>query len=333
MNSSELQVQIFKYIKNRLPAHLSIADDVANALEISTDSAYRRIRGEKNLSLEEVHKLCVRYHLSLDNLLNLQSNAFVFTGTFVNPDDFRYDEYLSSIVGNMKGMSGFKERLIIYLSKDIPLFHHFHFKELASFKYYFWMKNVLQQPAFGNKKFSVDDYPEEYYAIGRQTLEYYNKINSIELWNLETINSTIRQIEYYHDLNIFSSEEEIYKVYTALEKLLSHLELQATAGFKFNPGDNPSNSASTYQMYFNEILILDNSILAILDGSKSTFLLHNVLNYMMTRDERFCDNMHRNIQNLLKKSTLISSSSERERSRFFKFLRRKIEHQKQNLKI
>jgi hypothetical protein len=68
-----------------------------------------------------------------------------------------------------------------------------------------------------------------------------------------------------------------------------------------------------------------------LDGSKAAFILHSVMNIMMTRDTRFCDNLHDCIKNLMKRSTLISSYSERERERFFKYLRRRIESRKQVL--
>src|SRR5678809_123390 len=67
-------------------------------MDVSTDSAYRRIRGEKPISLEEIYKICVRYGLSLDNLLNLKSDAFMFKGNFVNPHAFKYDDYLSNVM-------------------------------------------------------------------------------------------------------------------------------------------------------------------------------------------------------------------------------------------
>jgi hypothetical protein len=331
MNTADLQIQIFQYIRSKAPAG-SIVEEVAAALEISTDSAYRRIRGEKTLSLEEVYRLCIRYQLSLDNLLNLQSDAFLFTGSFVD-QTFRFEEWLSNIVQQVKYMTGFKERTMLYLAKDIPIFHHFHFREVAAFKWYFWMKNILQLPEFANKKFKVEDYPDAFFELGTKALHHYNQIDSIELWNIESINSTIRQVEYYHESNIFTSDEDIYVIYEALEKLVSHLELQATEGFKFKAGEITRTPLASYQMYFNEILILENSILAMLDGSKTAFLIHNVLNIMMTRDTRFCDNMYANIQKLMRKSTLISTVSERERSRFFKYLRQRIESRKQNLRI
>lgn len=47
MGSIELQQHFFDHIKERLPTHLSLVDEVAELLSISNDSAYRRIRGEK----------------------------------------------------------------------------------------------------------------------------------------------------------------------------------------------------------------------------------------------------------------------------------------------
>lgn len=331
--ASELQLQLFQHIKNKLPPQVSLVDEMATVLDISTDSAYRRIRGEKTLSLEEVYKLCVHFKLSLDSLLNLQTDAFLFTGSFVQSEFFKFDVYLKSVVANMKYMNTFKEPTLYYLSKDLPLFDHFHFREIAAFKYYFWMKNILHKPEFADKKFSMDIYPDELYDLGRQALHYYQQLSSVELWNIESVNSTLRQIEYYHESNIFASDEEILKIYDAVENLIIHLEHQATLGYKFYPEDKERKPLGSFQMYFNEMLILDNSILAKLDDTKVAFLVHNVLNYLMTRDVKFCDNFYANIQNLIRKSTLISTVSERERSRFFKYLRQRITSRKQNLKV
>jgi hypothetical protein len=330
--SSNLQAQLFQYIKGKLPPQTSLADEVAAQLEISTDSAYRRIRGEKSLSLEEVYRLCIHYKVSLDGILNLQTDAFLFTGNFVQSDTFRFKDWLINVVQQVKYMNSFKENQLFYLAKDIPIFHHFHFREVAAFKYYFWMKNILNLPEFAAKKFRIDDYPNEYFELGKEALSWYNKINSTELWNIETLNSTIRQVEYYHESNAFSSLDDIYAVYEGLEKLIAHMELQASEGYKFDAGDAAKTPLAPYQMYFNEIIILENATLAILDKTKTAFLIHNVLNVMMTRDPRFCDNMYGNIQNLVKKSTLISTVSERERSRFFNYLRRRIQRRKENLK-
>jgi hypothetical protein len=332
MSILNIQERMFSEIKSRLPAQVSMVDEIAAALSVSTDSAYRRIRGEKVLSMEEGYALCQRYGFSLDNLINPVSNSYIFTGNFVKTESFSYKEFLHNIYQQVKYMTGFENRELIYLAKDIPLFHHFHTRELAAFKHYFWMRNILHHPDFASKKFRADDFPVDFYEIGKKALDCYNELHTIEIWNIESINSTIRQVEYYHDTNVFTSEEEIYHVYEAVGKLIDHLERQATNGYKFALDGDQGQPLGKYEMYFNEIVILENSLLAILNGSKIAFLVHNVINILSTRDVAFCDNMYSYIQNLMKKSTLISTVSERERTRFFKYLRQKIANRKQSLK-
>jgi len=324
MQSAEWQHQIFQKIKSQLPAHLTLVDAVAGAMNISTDSAYRRIRGEKGLSFEEVVKLCTHFRISLDALLNLNTGAFLFQGDFVQPSTFQYDTYLHNIIQQVKYMSSFREKQMFQLCKDIPIFHHFHLKPIAAFKHYFWMKTILQHPDFRTKKFSLKDYSDELFQLGRTALQYHNQLESVEIWTIETINSTIRQVEFYRDMDMFTVKDDIYEIYEALEALLLHLEKQALNGHKSPYGETESEGMGSYRLYYNEVILGDNSILTVLDGQKAAFLIHSVINFMITRDIRFCDNTYDNIQNLIKKSTLISEVSERERMLFFKYLRNRI---------
>ena len=331
MNTADLQIQLFQHIKARLAPSASVVDEVAQVLEISTDSAYRRIRGEKPLTIEEIYKLCTHYNLSLDNLFHLQSEAVLFKGSFIHPSTFKFTDYLKNVAKTVKHISSFKSNKMYYLCKDIPLFYHFQFKEIAAFKYYFWMKTLLHSPDFANRKFSFAEYPDELFELGQQALHYYNQIDSVEFWNIEGINSTIRQIQFYSESHVFTSTEDVYRIYEALERLVIHLEKQADAGYKFNATDPAKTPQAPISLYFNEVMLGDNSILAITDNTKMAFLIHNVMNYMTTTDTRFCDNFYDNIQNLMRKSTLISAVSERERSRFFKYLYNRIANRKQNL--
>ena len=62
MEPNNSQLQFFLHIKALLPGHVSFVDEIADLLNISNDSAYRRIRAEKAISFEELHKLCAHYH-------------------------------------------------------------------------------------------------------------------------------------------------------------------------------------------------------------------------------------------------------------------------------
>lgn len=332
MNTTDLQIQIFGRIKTSLAPAASLVDEIAGALNISTDSAYRRIRGEKPVSFDELRVLCHRYRLSMDALIGAKADAFSFEGQFVDPDSFRFTDYLTAVTRQVSYMASFKESAMYYLCKDVPLFHHYHFKDLAAFKYFFWHKTLLQSPDFATQKIALKNYPDDVYDLGRKALDVYNTLDSYEIWNAESLNGTLHQVEYFHDTRAFESEGDLLRVYESLERLFAHIEAQAECGYKFDSADPTRKRLADFHMYFNEVVIGDNSIVAVLDGVKLCFVTHTGINFMLTRDMGFCENMYNYYQNLMRKSTLISAVSERERAKFFKVLRNRIAVRKENLR-
>ncbi|MGH2553495.1 MAG: helix-turn-helix domain-containing protein, partial [Chitinophagaceae bacterium] len=95
MNVNEIQQQLFQEIKGKLTSETSVADEVAKLLDISIDSAYRRIRGEKSVTFVELYKLASHYYISLDQLMNIQRDGFSFQGKILNHQNHRYDAYLT----------------------------------------------------------------------------------------------------------------------------------------------------------------------------------------------------------------------------------------------
>ena len=65
---NENQIVLFDLIQNKLPANLTLVDVISDVLDISTDAAYRRIRGDKLVDIEELIKLCHHFKISLDSI-------------------------------------------------------------------------------------------------------------------------------------------------------------------------------------------------------------------------------------------------------------------------
>lgn len=332
MNPENVQVLFFQHVRSQLPPHLTLVDETADVLSISTDSAYRRIRGEKPISFEELKKLCSHFNISLDQFLHLQNNSIIFAGQNVDNSQFNYEMYLNSVLGQLQLMNSFESREMYYLNKDIPIFHHFHFPELAAFKSFFWMKTILHYPVYANHQFKLDTFlSESAIHVGKKISEAYYSLPSQEIWNLESINSTIRQIEYYRNTGVFASNQDILSIYDCLQKTIDHIEHQAEEGYKFGINDTTGNKNATYKIYINEFVLGDNSILAVLGNIKITYINHSVLNYLATRDQAFCEYTHQHIRNIITKSTLISGVGEKERRRFFNLTREKINARKNSL--
>src|SRR6186997_2158915 len=98
MESSNVQVAFFNHLKTLLPAHLSLVDEIAELLNISNDSAYRRIRGEKPIALEEIQKLATHFKISLDQFLHLDSDSFIFTGKLANATDHVFEKWMENLL-------------------------------------------------------------------------------------------------------------------------------------------------------------------------------------------------------------------------------------------
>ena len=213
----------------------------------------------------------------------------------------------------------------------MPLFHNFYYKPLIAFRYFFWMKTTMLQPDFAEKDFTIDCVPPEIEKLSISLTENYCKVPSIEIWNTESINAVIAQIEFYKDSGYFASTKDIKLIYESLEETFSHLKSQADFGSKFMPDENPEIKKKNFKFFYNRVALGENNILVVTDRLKTLFVNYMGLNYMTTTDELFCNACYNDLQNLMKKSTLISETGEKQRNIFFGILMNKIKERKKIL--
>ena len=329
MEQHNEQSLFFQQIKALLPPHLSIADEIAKVLDISTDSAYRRIRGEKPISFEDIQKLSAVYKVSVDQFLQIQTNGFIFTGNLGYTSTGFVERYLNDMLQQFEFMRSFDHKHIYFLPNDIPPFAYFQFPELAAFTFFFYKKSLLHFDEMNDLKFSVKDLNENHVKLGKKVQASFNHIPSTEIWGIDTINSMLRHISFYRDTHIFESEEDILCLYDKLEELVTHLEKQAELGLKFNYGELPDKNSVPYRMFHNDLITGDNCVLAEIGINKITYINHNLINFMFTRNENFNNYTFETFENAIRKSTQISLVGEKARARFFNRLRKKIQAHKE----
>ena len=325
METHELQQQFFAHLRQSLPAHLSMVDELGELLDISPDSVYRRLRGEKPVTLTELKKICDHYHLSMDQLLQLNHDTVLFNAPGLNSTSTDFLDYLKGGLGQLKYFNSFKKCEMSYLCKDSPLWDFYLFPEMAAFKTFFWSKTINNHPPLRDKLFSFEEFPfTEVFAIGQLMLEEYNRMPSIELWNLESIHSTINQISYYQEAGLFKSQKDCDLVLDSFIRMLDHLQLQAEKGCKFMPGATDVTYRQKLQFYVNELILGSNTILLQLDEKKVSLVTYSIFQFLVTTDDRFGNKCFENFNTLLSRSTLISGTGEKDRNRFFNTLRNKV---------
>ena len=182
VDATRVQTDLFNHIKTNLPTHLALVDAVAETLELSNDSAYRRIRGEKPVTLDEIAKLAQRFDFSIDRFLGLEGESYIFTGKLANAHDHVFEKWLENVLAQFELMAQRPYAHIYYMARDLPVAHFFQNHELASFKFFFWQKSILQCPELREVKYKFGIMTDYSKALADKIVAAYNKIHSSEIW-------------------------------------------------------------------------------------------------------------------------------------------------------
>jgi len=324
------QIDFFNYLKTVIPEHVSLVDEIAGILNISNDSVYRRIRGEKDLSLDELKTISNQLKIPLDSFLHIDSSKILFYSKYLKQETFNLNAYLSEMHETFRYFMNFREKELVYLTKDFPVYHYFMFPEIASFKYFFWMKTYLNFPDLQRKKFSIGHLMDDIQETGKEIARLYANIHSVEIHNPDNILTTLRQIEYYKDSLFFESSAEVELIYESLNKMIDHMEDQASHGKKFLVNSLPHTGSVPYDLYVTDFFIGDNTQLVTIDGQMRCYKIHNGINYLATTDPAYCAYTKQFMDTVVSKSAYISFSGEKERSRFFNMIRERINAYQEN---
>jgi hypothetical protein len=327
-----LQALMFKAIRQKLSQHISIAQEVSELLAISSDSAYRRLRGSKKLSIEEVKILCKRFNISIDSLFGLSNSHILFEHLAIEEKGDGFEDYLKLLVTEIPKLNSSKSIEVIFAARDLPIFHYFEFPELAAFKIYFWKKMQLRYHDYLDKLFSLENIPMQHIETGRLLLSSFIQIPTIEIWNNETFSRIFQQIEFCLESGFFANKLDAFILCDKLDLLIRHIHHQTEFGCKSLLGQQDyNNNEENYKVYFNEVLIIDNTVFVLMDGVKSIYLTCNSLSLLLTTNQAYCTMVEQSIRTLMKTGVHISGTSALECNRLFNSLYDKVKLLKQKI--
>jgi len=305
-------------------------------LEISTDSAYRRMRGETLLTIDEIIVLCEHYQISFDAFSKVKSGMVTFNYTPIETNAESFALYLENLTKDLALIASAKESNIVYACQDIPVFHHYNYPDLANFKIFYWMRTIMNMPDLSRVKYDADFQFTELLEVGKKVYDIYTKIPSVEVWTESTIMSTLKQIGFYWESGEFDSKEDALRVCAALSKEIDDIQQMAEFGTKLpyeavpiDEGGGKEDSEKTkdknFKLYISDIELTNNCVLVNIGSTQAVYLGHFSFSTMATKNENYCKKTEAWINNIMKKSTLISDVSEKQRFQFFQSVNRGID--------
>jgi hypothetical protein len=323
-NHHEVQDLLIGKIKSTLPENISLADELADILQISSDSSYRRIRGETALTIDEITHICSHFKISFDALVAAQAGFVSFNYRCVN-SSADFIRYLADIKDELVRISRAAEKQIIYAAVDIPLFHYFTFPEFLYFKMFYWLRSVSADPELSSMKYRTSDLKEEVSSLCREMADLYASIPSIEIWSDSVLNSIIKQITYYWLSGVFLNQEEALKLISTVRKSLERVQHESETNMKLMSNGLTHNFEKNFQLYHSDIEIGNNFILVNVGKSKLQFNSFHTFNKMFTTNPEFCSLTEKWMTNLIKQSNLISGVGEKYRFQYFQKMYSQLE--------
>ncbi|WP_091466224.1 hypothetical protein [Flavobacterium urocaniciphilum] len=304
MNYQEI---LLKDIRTKIDKEVSLIDEVATALSISYDAAHRRISLKSKFTIEETVLLCNYFDISMDSLFRKEDKYVLDkTKTIKSISDFKlYLEKSAQLLKDFKANNS----TVYYSAKDIPLHYTIGGTLLSKFKIYVWLNILTAEQNLSFENFKIE---ESMLNESSQLVTVFENTNRVEIWNDTTINSALQQVFYFFEAGLLNYNnakliiEDIKNIILNIEKKIQ-------------------NNTLNFDIYYNELLVLNNTVLFTNEKKSTFFIPHNMLSYYVTSDTKICVDEKEFIINQLKNSKSISKSGKKDQKIFFNRMYQKID--------
>ncbi len=304
------QAQFLTEIKNVLPSNSSLNDAIAQTLDISYDAAHRRTSLKSKLSLSESVTLAKKFKLSIDRLFAVAQKDWVSVEkTKAIHSEEELCAYFETSYQNLAPFLGKKECSLIYSAKDIPIFYDLKNDTMMRFKLYVWLK--LLDPNFYSVSLNEFSPRLDTLQIAKRLGTLYDDLPITEIWDLTTVNGTLKQIHFYYKAGHLT-QQDVINLSTTLKETITQISERIIT--------DPN-----YKLYYNELLLMNNNIYAALGQEQSLYIPFTLLSYYRTSDRSTCNQAKAYLDKQLQHSKLLNTAGEKERNTFFNKLHQKID--------
>lgn len=294
-------------IRTLIPKSISLNDEIAKILDISYDAAHRRISLKSKFSIEETIQLCKHYKISMDSLF-CDKNHLIMEKTkkIETLYDFKnYFETTNAIVSTINP----NDTTIFYAAKDIPMNYAVSGTLFSKFKFFIWYNLLNKEETSSFEQFAFE---ETVFNENNYLKNFFEKAKRIEIWNDTTINSSLQQVTYFFEAGLLNYPNALH-IIKDIKEIITEIERKC------------ESNADNFQLYFNELLILNNTALFSSKNKSAFFLPYNALGYFVTSDKKTCKEQQDYISNQLTNSKSMNQSGKKDRKIFFNKMYQKIE--------
>ena len=302
--------EFMSLVREKISHKATLANTIADLLDIEKDAAYRRLRGNVNFSFSEVVVIAKRLGISLDNIAGIENGqsrpARVNISNQLSPSSVDY-EMFTGHVNLLTSIRDEPDAQIIEASNIFPHYLYQNYEYLTRYHVFRWNHAVMRGDILPYHEITI---PEQMRALQIQTCEYARHISSaIYVWDNMLIQRYVTNIKYFAKLRLIE-EEDVSLIKNDLMMLVNHLEKIAIKGKHEDTGKKVS-------LFISDIVSDTNYSCLKSKNIHLTFIRAFILNATVTFDVEIFNYARAWIHAMQGISTLISICGEKARAIYF----------------
>ncbi len=310
MKKDLVNINFLLEIQKKVPNKSELVNILLDLLQIEKEAVYRRLRGDVPFSFKEVTAICLRFGISIDQLMGIKDKTTPFI--------LQMNDYESPIDSDFSMWENYSDVLELFLSREdltfyetwttIPLPFCYRYPALTRFYIFKWCFQVKNYTPI--KSYDQIQLNEHFVQHGARHLSLYSQASQIQLILADTLfTHLVKDILFFHTIRLIN-EQNIKDIYRELVICLNDLEQIASQG----DFDGFGNKIS---LFISEVKI-DTEYSLVKAGDNYIGLLRTfVMNAATTNDVTTFQYMENWFNSLKRLATLISVSGEKERIKYF----------------
>lgn len=308
--NNKLNETVLSKILNIIPAKIKSVNLFMNVLDIGKESAYRRLRGEKPLSFEEIHKLSLELGFSMDGIVdNRESSNLLFNhiGTYTQNPEKNLLEFLYYYESYLKHLTEANNAEIVCTINHFLNTMFVGNEHLFKFIYYKWIHQVKDVPF--NYLYADLTVPLEIKDLCERLADLSRKIKKLTfIVDNSLFLNLVKEMQYFHIRNLIN-QSELNKLKEEFQSYLYQTENTIKKGTDTN--------GTIVEIYLSVFNINSTTTYSHWDGSEESAFWHYHGYPLLTRDKRITMRHRYWINSLKKYTTVISQSNELLQADFF----------------
>jgi len=301
-----------------VPKNKKLVPFIMDTLNISRESAYRRLRNEIPYTVEEIAILSVELDFSIDEMIGYTSKEKAYFQLNKSASSDVTDSYRNALKSATAAIdeiakSGYSRAILT--GNRLPLAFLLEFDKLSKLNYFKW---VIQSP-YASMNYSFLDMvvPSDINDVHKEYIRACRKISRvITIFDENIISALVKIIWYYYRRSLIS-EEELHDLKNEMKGVLDKLEYLAFHG-AYERGPEIA-------LYISDLYIESNNTFFEYNDRKCLLSWSASIGPIIIHNQSVCEEQEVYIRSVLKHSTLISLSNEISRLDFFDRQRKIVE--------